>query len=77
MTGRFGASVMFVGYSRLTDQWYWLQPRSIAEKIAEPPELLLDDDYIANNMLTTPRARVEKKPRLRGGKRSEQLTLEL
>lgn len=68
---------MFVGYSRLTDQWYWLQPNSIAEKIAEPPELFLDDDYIASNLLTTPRARSDAKPLLRRGKRSQQLQLEL
>ena len=77
VTGRFGAAVMFVGYQRILDQWYWLQPDGIAEKIAEPPELFLDDDYIAHNMLAIPRARPETRVRIHRGKGAQQLTLEL
>ena len=76
VSGRTGGSVMFVGYSRLTDQW-WLVANGSAEKIAEPPELFLDDDWISNNLLTTPRARAETTPRLRRGKQAQQLVLEL
>lgn len=76
VTGRFGAAVMFVGYSRLIDQW-WLVANGSVEKIDEPPELFLDDAYIAHNLLATPRPRREKSTRIHRGKRVDQLVLEL
>jgi hypothetical protein len=77
VSGRFGSCVMFVAYSRLTDQWLWLQPGGIVEKIAEPQALFLDDDYIVNNLLKTPRARREKATRIHRQKRGEQLLFTL
>jgi hypothetical protein len=76
VTGRFGAAIMFVGYSRVLDQW-WLVANGSVEKIDEPTELFLDDDYIASNLLATPRPRHEKSTHMRRGKRVDQLILEL
>ena len=77
VTARFGSSVMFVAYFRALDQWRWIQPYSVEERIAEPEALFLDEDYVRNNMLTTARARRDKPTRIRRGKRSEQLLFEL
>lgn len=75
--GRFGASIMDVAYDRWLDRWVWVQPHGIEEKIAEPEFLFLEQDYIANNMLRTPRGRREQPSRIRGGKRPDQLNLGL
>lgn len=77
VSGRFGASVMFVGYERWLDQWVWLQPNGIVEKIAEPEMLFLEEDYIANNLLATPRGRRERPARIHRGKRADQLQMDL
>ena len=77
VTGRFGCSVMFVGYCKWANEWRWLQPGGIEEKIAEPEALFLEEDYIANNLLPTPRGRREKPARIHRGKRGEQLVLGL
>jgi hypothetical protein len=77
VTGRFGASVMFVGYERWTKSWVWLQPGGVTERISEPPHLFLEEDYIANNLLPAPRARTEKPSRIHRAKRGEQLSFDL
>ena len=75
ISGRFGCSIMFVAYSKWLNQWYWMQPNSVTEKIPEPQEVFLEEDYIAHNMLATPRGRRETPSRIRRGKRPEQLEL--
>jgi hypothetical protein len=76
ISGRFGASVMFVAYSRLLRQWYWLQPNGIEEKIAEPPLVYIDADYVAKHTLAKPRARRDT-PQHIHRKRSAQLLFDL
>lgn len=73
VSGRFGGSVMFVAYSRISG-WHWVCPQSM-EAIAEPPELLLEPDWAKAHPRKSPL--VERgKPRIRKRK-SEQLTLGL
>jgi hypothetical protein len=55
ISGRFGASVMFVYHSRLLDAWFWLQPNSIIEKIGEPQMIYIDEEWIAAHPSTRPR----------------------
>ena len=55
VSGRFGASVMFVAYERLIKQWVWLQPGGIAEKINEPTQIFVDDSWITAHLLPNPR----------------------
>lgn len=76
MSGRFGNSIMFVAYSKLLRQWYWLQPGGIEEKIAEPQEIFLDEDYVNKHTLATPRGKRER-PTLIRRKRSDQLSFDL
>jgi hypothetical protein len=68
---------MFVAYYRMLDEWRWIQPGGIEEKIAEPEKLFLDEKYVKNNLLKTPRGRREKPSRIHRGKRAEQLSFEL
>lgn len=75
--GRFGCSMMQVAYWRMLDEWRWLQPYGIEERIAEPEALFLDEDYVANNLLETPRGRREKPTRIRRKKSGEQLSFDL
>lgn len=76
MLGRFGVSIMDVAYSKWLDQWYWVQPGGILEKIAEPEALFLDEKLIHKIKLKSPRARREK-PNLIRRKRADQLALDL
>jgi hypothetical protein len=77
VSGSFGNSIMFVGYWKWLDQWYWIQPGGVVEKIAEPEKLFLDEKYVKNNLLKTPRGKREKPSRIHRGKRNEQLSLDL
>ena len=77
VTGRFGASIMFVGYCKWRKQWFWLYGGGTQEEIAEPEALFLDDDYIANNLLKTPRPKRADTSRIRRRKGGEQLALDL
>jgi hypothetical protein len=74
VTGKFGASLMFVGYFKLTQQWFWLQPNGVVERIAEPPLLWVEQAYVNKHTLATPRARRDA-PHHIHEKRSEQLLL--
>jgi hypothetical protein len=74
LSGRFGSSVMFVAYQRLLDQWYWIQPNGIEERIAEPEMLFLDSDWARDHPRKTPVSRRENPQRIRKGK-AEQLRL--
>ena len=73
--GRFGSSVMDVAYSRALAQWFWIQPNSIEEKIAEPHEIFVEKASVV--MLKTPRGRRAKPARIHRGKRGEQLLFQL
>jgi hypothetical protein len=76
ISGRFGGSVMFVGYFKALNEWRWLQPGGIEEKIAEPEAIFLDEDYVKKHMLKTPRPAREK-PQHIHRKRSSQLLLDV
>jgi hypothetical protein len=78
VSGKFGGSIMFVGYSRALDQWFWLQPYGIEEKIAEPPEIYVDEDWARVHKLAKPRPRREGKAHhIHRGKLPDQLSLDL
>ena len=77
VTGAFGCSVMFVAYFKWLDEWRWLQPGGIEERIPEPEKLFLDADYVENNLLAVPRGRREKPGRIRRQKGAEQLHFSL
>lgn len=59
VSGRFlgdielSGSVLFVSYSHVTRQWYWVYPGG-EEKIDEPQMLFLDDAWAVVNRLLTP-----------------------
>jgi hypothetical protein len=55
VSGRFGGSVMFVYYFRVLDQWIWIQPNSIEERIAEPQEIFVDSEWIRAHPSNRPR----------------------
>jgi hypothetical protein len=55
ISGRFGCSVMFVAYDKLLKRWLWLQPNGIVERIEEPPEIYIDESWIADHRLINPR----------------------
>ena len=63
VSGRFGASVMFVSYSRVTG-WHWIYP-SGQEKIDEPQMLFLEPDWARAHPRTSPVSRRENPLRLR------------
>lgn len=67
---------MFVGYCKWRKEWFWLYSGT-EEKIPEPDQLFLDDDYIANNLLTTPRGKRVNASRIRRVKGGEQLAFDL
>ena len=73
VSGRFGSSVMFVAYSRLLRQWYWIYGGG-EEKISEPTMLFLDDKWCAAHPAKIFLPRSEKSVAIRR-KRSEQLML--
>jgi hypothetical protein len=77
VTGSFGSSVMFVAYFKWLNEWRWLQPNNIEEKIAEPEKLFLDENYVRSHTLKTPRGRREKPTHIRRKKHGEQLLFEL
>jgi hypothetical protein len=77
VTGRFGASIMFVAYFKWLNEWRWLQPNNIEERIAEPEKHFLDEEYVRSHTLKTPRGAREKPTHIHRRKRGEQLTLQL
>lgn len=48
VSGRFGASVMFVSYSKIFGCWEWVYPGGI-ERIAEPQMLFIDEQWASQN----------------------------
>lgn len=76
VSGRFGASVMFVAYDRLRSQWFWLYPGG-TERIAEPPRIFVDDKWAKKHTLKTARPQLEKSVNIRRRKGATQLVLEL
>jgi hypothetical protein len=77
VSGRFGASVMFVAYDRWRRQWFWLQPRGIEERIAEPTHIFVDEEWAREHLLKTPRVKLDKATKLRRKKGAQQLALDL
>ena len=73
VSGRFGSNVLFVSYSRLLRQWYWVYPGT-AEKIAEPQMLFLDDLWAREHPREKSVVRREKPLAIRQ-QRAEQLML--
>lgn len=67
---------MFVAYDRWLQQWFWMQPRGIAERIAEPTHIFVDDDWAREHTLKQPRAKTES-VKIRRGKKAAQLVLDL
>jgi hypothetical protein len=65
---------MFVAYSRLLRQWYWITPGS-EEKIAQPQMLFLDPEWVALHPSKTFVAR--EKPLVIRKPKTEQLMFEL
>lgn len=76
VSGRFGASVMFVGYERWAKQWLWLQPGGVVERIAEPTHIFVDEEWAREHTLKQPRAKIES-VKIRRGKKAAQLVLDL
>ena len=76
VSGRFGSSVMFVFYFKALDEWRWVQPNSIEERIAEPQMVYVDEEWARKNTLKTPRGRCEKPTRIHR-KRHDQLSFDL
>jgi hypothetical protein len=76
VSGKFGSSVMFVGYFKVLDEWRWLQPYGIEERIAEPEMIFVEKDYVDKHTLKTPRGRRNKPSHIRR-KRADQLEFEL
>jgi hypothetical protein len=76
-SGRFGQSIMFVGYDKLLKQWLWLQPNGVVERIAEPTHVWLDEEFVAAHTLPVPRPKLFAAPKLRRKNTHAQLALEL
>lgn len=74
VSGRFGASVMSVAYSRLLRQWYWIYPGGGEEKIAQPQMLFLDEEWARANPAKNFSPKVENPLAIRRP-RAEQLLL--
>jgi hypothetical protein len=55
VSGRFGGSVMFVGYEKWSKEWLWIQPGGIRQKIAEPTHIFVDEAWIEDHLLASPR----------------------
>jgi len=77
VSGAFGVSIMFVGYYKWLNEWRWLQPGGIEEKIPEPERLFLEEEYVRTHLLKTPRGRRENPARIRRKKHGEQLLFRL
>jgi len=76
VSGRFGASVMFVAYSRWQRQWFWVYPGG-EERIAEPPHIFVDEEWAREHTLPAPRATLEKAVNIRRKKGAAQMLLGL
>jgi hypothetical protein len=63
VSGRYGASVIFVGFEKWAKKWVWLQPGGIAEKVAEPTHIFVDETWIAAHLLPKPRPKSSGKIR--------------
>lgn len=75
VTGRFGASIMTVAYSRLLRQWYWVFGGGGEQEIGEPPMIFVEEDWARENRTLglCPKAiKTESSHRIRK-KREEQL----
>jgi len=77
VSGRFGASLLFVGYEPLLKQWLWLQPKGVVERIAEPPQIFMEEEWVRQHTLPVPRPKLDVDPKLRGKNKHEQFALEL
>lgn len=74
ISGRFGASVMFVAYEKYFRRWVWVYPGG-AERINEPEMILVDENWARENRTL---AQDHKAPPQRRGirkKRVQQLEL--
>ncbi len=76
VSGRFGASIMFVAYSRWRQQWFWVYPGG-EEKIAEPMHIFVDERWACEHLLKTPRPKLHKSQKIRRKKGDQQLALNL
>jgi hypothetical protein len=76
VSGRFGASVMFVAYSKWQRQWFWVYPGG-EERIAEPPQIYVDVQWARKHTLPAPRATLEKAVNIRRKKGAAQMLLGL
>lgn len=74
VSGRFGASVMFVAYSKLLRQWYWIYPGG-EEKIPEPQMLFLDEKWAREHPSKNFSPKLEKASCIRRKKGGEQMLL--
>lgn len=72
VSGRFGAAVMFCGYSRYRRQWF-LIANGREEAIAEPQMLYVEQDWAEQNRNLNP-IKVEKSLDIRR-KKAQQLLL--
>jgi len=77
VSGRFGASVMFVAFDRLLRRWVWVQPGGVEERIAEPSHIFVDEQWACEHLLETPRAKLDKPSKIRRKKAAQQLAFEL
>ena len=77
VSARFGASVMFVAFDRLLKQWYWIQPRGLEERIAEPSHIFVDEQWACEHLLKTPRPKLDQSGKIRRKKGAQQLALGL
>lgn len=76
VSGRFGASVMFVAYSKWQRQWLWVYPGG-EERIAEPPQIYVDSEWARAHTLPAPRAGLERAVKIRRGRAPAQMVLGL
>jgi hypothetical protein len=77
VSGRFGASAMFVAYNKTLQHWEWLQPKGVVERIPEPSHIFVDEEWAREHLLATPRPKLDKAVKLRRKKGDQQLALEL
>lgn len=75
VTGRFGQSIMFVAYSRLLRQWYWIVPGG-EEKIAEPEMLYVEQGVSSKLNHSNSSSYLMKSSKHIRQRKSEQLALD-